>query len=107
MIVPTSNLFKLAYGKYAIGAYNINNMEQTWACSKVPSSLNLPLSSSSRRAHGKFFRDHPEQFDFRPPGKNFVEEYAKFIAHKSDKLGSAGQLPLVRETLSGKIACSD
>jgi hypothetical protein len=25
MIVPTSNLFKLAYGKYAIGAYNINN----------------------------------------------------------------------------------
>ena len=29
MIVPTSNLFKLAYGKYAIGAYNINNMEQT------------------------------------------------------------------------------
>ena len=29
MIVPTSNLFNLAYGKYAIGAYNINNMEQT------------------------------------------------------------------------------
>src|ERR1700731_3321687 len=29
MIVPTLNLFKLAYGKYAIGAYNINNMEQT------------------------------------------------------------------------------
>ena len=29
MIVPTSNLFKLAYGKYAIGAYNINNLEQT------------------------------------------------------------------------------
>ena len=29
VIVPTSNLFKLAYGKYAIGAYNINNMEQT------------------------------------------------------------------------------
>jgi hypothetical protein len=35
-------------------------------------------------------------------GRNFVEEYAKFIAHKSEKLGSAGQLPLVRETLSGK-----
>jgi fructose-bisphosphate aldolase, class II len=52
--------------------------------------------------HREFFRDHPEQFDFRPPGKNFVEEYAKFIAHKSEKLGSAGQLPLVREALSGK-----
>ena len=58
------------------------------------------------RVHREFFRDHPEQFDFRPPGKTFVEEYAKFIAHKSEKLGSAGQLPLVREMLSGKIACS-
>ena len=58
------------------------------------------------RVHREFFRDHPEQFDFRPPGKTFVEEYAKFIAHKSEKLGSAGQLPLIRETLSGKIACS-
>ena len=58
------------------------------------------------RVHREFFRDHPEQFDFRPPGKTFVEEYAKFIAHKSEKLGSAGQLPLVRERLSGRIACS-
>ena len=53
------------------------------------------------RVHREFFRDHPEQFDFRPPGKTFVDEYAKFIAHKSEKLRSAGQLPLVRETLSG------
>ncbi|MBQ2820376.1 MAG: hypothetical protein IJF17_02190, partial [Thermoguttaceae bacterium] len=28
MIVTTTELFKQAYGKYAIGAYNINNMEQ-------------------------------------------------------------------------------
>jgi len=28
MIVTTKNLFEAAYGKYAIGAYNINNMEQ-------------------------------------------------------------------------------
>jgi len=28
MIVTTADLFELAYGKYAIGAYNINNMEQ-------------------------------------------------------------------------------
>ena len=54
------------------------------------------------RVHREFFRDHPEQFDFRPPGRTFVEEYAKFIAHKSEKLGSAGQLRLVREALSGK-----
>jgi fructose-bisphosphate aldolase, class II len=28
MIVTTAELFKIAYGKYAIGAYNINNVEQ-------------------------------------------------------------------------------
>jgi fructose-bisphosphate aldolase class II len=29
MIVPTKELFQHAYGKYAVGAYNINNLEQT------------------------------------------------------------------------------
>lgn len=29
MIVPTRVLFEYAYGKYALGAYNINNLEQT------------------------------------------------------------------------------
>jgi len=28
MIVSTKDLFKHAYGKYALGAYNINNAEQ-------------------------------------------------------------------------------
>ena len=42
---------------------------------------------------------HPAEFDFRPPGKIFVEEYAKFIAHKNGKLGSAGQLDAVRASL--------
>ena len=28
MIVPTSSLYKLAYSTYAVGAYNINNLEQ-------------------------------------------------------------------------------
>ena len=29
MIVTTKQLFEQAYGKFAVGAYNINNMEQT------------------------------------------------------------------------------
>ena len=29
MIVTTKQLFDVAYGKFAVGAYNINNMEQT------------------------------------------------------------------------------
>ena len=54
------------------------------------------------RVHREYFRDHPEQFDFRPPGKIFVEEYAKFIALKNEKLGSANTLPSVREALLAK-----
>jgi len=51
------------------------------------------------RVHREFFRDKPEEFDFRPPGKIFMEEYAKFIAHKNGKLGSAGQLESLRQSL--------
>ena len=51
------------------------------------------------RVHREFFRDHPEQFDLRAPGKIFMPEYAKFIAAKNELLGSAGQLDSVREYL--------
>jgi fructose-bisphosphate aldolase class II len=49
------------------------------------------------RVHREFFRDFPEKFDLRDPGKIFMSEYAKFIAHKNEKLGSAGQLETVRK----------
>jgi fructose-bisphosphate aldolase class II len=45
------------------------------------------------------FRDKPEDFDPRTPGKDFMPAYAKYIAHKNQKLGSAGQLESVRKTL--------
>ena len=51
------------------------------------------------RVHREFFRDFPEKFDLRDPGKVFMAEYAKFIADKNVKLGSAGQIPAVRSTL--------
>ena len=51
------------------------------------------------RVHREFFRDHPGEFDFRPPGKTFQDEYAKFIAHKNVMLGSAGQLAAVKASL--------
>ena len=51
------------------------------------------------RVHREYFRDKPGDFDFRPPGKVFIEEYAKFIAQKNGKLGSAGTLELVRDSV--------
>lgn len=51
------------------------------------------------RVHREYFRDFPEKFDLRDPGKIFMSEYAKFIAAKNHKLGSAGQLSSIREML--------
>src|SRR4051812_15451817 len=56
------------------------------------------------RVHREYFRDHPGEFDFRPPGKTFIEEYAKFIAHKNEKLGSAGTLNDVRARIESERA---
>jgi fructose-bisphosphate aldolase class II len=52
------------------------------------------------RVHREVFRDQPEVFDLRKPGTIFIEEYAKFIAHKNEKLGSAGKLDEVRQLVS-------
>jgi len=54
------------------------------------------------RVHREYFRDQPEVFDFRKPGKVYMEEYAKFIASRNELLGSAGHLEEVRAALSGR-----
>lgn len=51
------------------------------------------------RVHREYFLEHPENFDLRPPGKVFMAEYAKFIADKNHKLGSAGQIPEIKKFL--------
>ena len=51
------------------------------------------------RVHREFFRDYPEQFDFRKPGTLFVPAYADFIVDKSKKLLSYGTLEQVRASL--------
>ena len=52
------------------------------------------------RVHREHFKEYPQNFDLRKPGKVFMSEYADFIADKNKKLGSAGQLSKVREELS-------
>ena len=54
------------------------------------------------RVHREFFRDKPSEFDFRPVGKTFMDEYAKFIASRNQLLGSAGQLEDLRKSLAAK-----
>jgi len=52
------------------------------------------------RVHREYFIEHPEGFDLRKPGKIFIDECAKFIAAKNEKLGSAGQLEAVSKMVS-------
>jgi len=52
--------------------------------------------------HREHFRDKPEDFDLRGPGKDFMPAYAQFIIHKNQMLGSAGQLESVRAALKAR-----
>jgi fructose-bisphosphate aldolase, class II len=52
--------------------------------------------------HREHFRDKPEDFDLRGPGKVFMPAYAEFIIHKNRMLGSAGQLEGVWASLGAK-----
>jgi fructose-bisphosphate aldolase class II len=53
MIVPTKVLFKHAYGKYAIGAYNINNAEQAMGlfrgCLESEAPFIIQISKGARK----------------------------------------------------------
>ena len=53
MIVTTADLYKLAYSKYAIGAYNINNLEQTLGlfkgCIESQAPFIIQLSKGARK----------------------------------------------------------
>jgi fructose-bisphosphate aldolase class II len=54
--------------------------------------------------HRESFRDDPENFDLRKPGKIFMAAYADYIIHKNKMLGSAGQLDGVRKMLQPAAA---
>lgn len=43
------------------------------------------------RVHREFFRDRPAEFDFMPPGRQYIEAYARLVAGRCASLGAAGQ----------------
>jgi fructose-bisphosphate aldolase class II len=101
--VPQSEVERInaAGGKLDPSARGVNEEEYLPAARLGVTKVNIDTDGRLvwTRVHREFFRDHPDQFDFRPPGKVFVEEYANFIAHKNEKLGSAGKLDEVRASL--------
>jgi fructose-bisphosphate aldolase class II len=90
-----------AGGKLDPSARGVNEEEYLPAAKLGVTKVNIDTDGRLvwTRVHREYFRDHPAEYDFRPPGKIFMEEYAKFIAHKNGKLGSAGQLDGLRASL--------
>jgi fructose-bisphosphate aldolase class II len=90
-----------AGGKLDPSARGVNENEYLPAAKLGVTKVNIDTDGRLvwTRVHREFFRDKPAEFDFRAPGKIFVEEYANFIAHKNEKLGSAGTLDAIRASL--------
>jgi fructose-bisphosphate aldolase, class II len=98
--VPQEEVARInAAGGNLKGAKGVNADEFKRAAELGVTKINIDTDGRLvwTRVHREFFRDFPEKFDLRDPGKIFMAEYAKFIAAKNEKLGSAGQLEAVRK----------
>ncbi|MFH1524307.1 MAG: ketose-bisphosphate aldolase [Chloroflexota bacterium] len=98
--VPQEEVARInAAGGDLKGAKGVNADEFKRAAELGVTKINIDTDGRLvwTRVHREFFRDFPEKFDLRDPGKIFMSEYAKFIAAKNEKLGSAGQLETVRK----------
>jgi fructose-bisphosphate aldolase class II len=90
-----------AGGKLKEGAKGVDENEYLPAAKLGVTKVNIDTDGRLvwTRVHREFFRDKPEDFDLRGPGKIFMQAYADFIAHKNEMLGSANQLEDVRAKL--------
>lgn len=101
--VPTEEVQRInaAGGKLDPSARGVDENEYLPAAKLGVTKVNIDTDGRLvwTRVHREYFRDKPGEYDFRPPGKIFMDEYSKFIAHKNEKLGSAGKLEEVRAAL--------
>jgi fructose-bisphosphate aldolase class II len=101
--VPADEVARInaAGGKLDPSACGVNMDEYLPAAKLGVTKINIDTDGRLvwTRVHREFFRDKPSDFDFRPPGLIFQDEYAKFIASRNEKLGSAGKLDEVRASV--------
>ena len=101
--VPKDEVARInaAGGKLDPSACGVNENEYLPAAKLGVTKVNIDTDGRLvwSRVHREYFRDKPADFDFRPPGKIFMDEYAKFIASRSILLGSAGTIPEIKKSL--------
>jgi fructose-bisphosphate aldolase class II len=101
--VPQEEVARInAAGGELKGAKGVNADEFLRAATLGVTKVNIDTDGRLvwTRVHREYFRDKPAEFDLRPIGKVFMTEYAKFIADKNVKLGSAGHLDELRKLVS-------
>jgi fructose-bisphosphate aldolase, class II len=101
--VPPDEVERInAAGGALKGAKGVDETQITKASTMGVTKVNIDTDGRLVwcRVHREHFLSKPEDFDLRPAGKVFMAEYAKYIAHKNEVLGSAGQLDSVREFLN-------
>jgi len=94
--VPQEEVERInAAGGKILGAKGVDATQFAQAAKLGVTKINIDTDGRLvwTRVHREFFRDYPEKFDLRDPGKIFMAEYANFIEQKNNYLGSAGQLP--------------
>jgi fructose-bisphosphate aldolase class II len=104
--VPQDEVHRIngAGGKLKEGAKGVDEHQYLPAAKLGVCKVNIDTDGRLvwTRVHREFFRDKPEDFDLRSPGKIYIAEYAKFIASRSELLGSKDQLTSVREYAKSK-----
>ena len=100
--VPQEEVARInAAGGEIAGSMGVDVNEYLPAATRGVTKINIDTDGRLvwTRVHREHFRDNPKDFDFRPAGKVFMAEYAKFIASRNVLLGSANQLDSLRESL--------
>tara|TARA_B100000945_G_scaffold277973_1_gene243495 strand:- start:255 stop:1181 length:927 start_codon:yes stop_codon:yes gene_type:complete len=101
--VPKSEVDRInnAGGNLDESARGVDDKEFSRAVSLGVSKVNIDTDGRLvwTRVHREYFRDHPEGYDFRKPGKILIDEYAKFIQDKSNKLMSSNMIGNLKEFL--------
>lgn len=92
-----------AGGKLDPSANGVNEDEFARAVQLGVTKVNIDTDGRLvwTRVHREHFRDNPANFDFRKPGELYIKAYADFVAHKAQKLQSAGMLDTLRAAIGG------
>ena len=104
--VPADEVARInaAGGKLKEGAKGVDQNQYLPAAKLGVCKVNIDTDGRLvwTRVLREFFNAKPEDFDLRSSGKIFIKEYAKFIASRSEALGSAGQLASATEYAKSK-----